>query len=128
MNNCWNFPITQSNYRLYALSNYNNGKGTWNSFFSDIKLLHFTIKCLSSRINGSQKISSKIIVNTIIKLGNVFKGQSLSRLLFSTSSKEVHSELKTFLTYTHRLPEKIPETNLEEIVLSEELLQELIDI
>ena len=119
----WDFSLTQQSYKLYAISHYKNGKGYWNEFFTDMKVLQTVPKLLVNRIEKKQKCTH--VLNTIIKLGNVFQNESLGRLLFIVTPEELHSDLKTILLFISRLPEKIPEIDLEDYEINQDLYDEL---
>lgn len=119
----WDFSLTQQSYKLYAIAHYKNGKGYWNEFFADMKVLQSVPKLLANRIEKRQKCTQAL--NTIIKLGNVFKNESLGRLLFILTPEELHSDLKTILLFISRLPERIPEINIEDYGINYALYDEL---
>lgn len=119
----WDFSLTQQSYKLYAIAHYKNGKGYWNEFFADMKVLQSVPKLLANRIEKRQKCTQAL--NTIIKLGNVFKNESLGRLLFIITPEELHSDLKTILLFISRLPERIPEINIEDYGINYALYDEL---
>ena len=119
----WNFSLTQQSYKLYAIAHYKNGKGYWNEFFLDMKVLQSVPKMLANRVEKSQRVTH--VLNTIIKLGNVFRNDSLGRLLLILTPEEYISDLKTILMFISRLPENIPEINLEDYGINQGLLFEL---
>lgn len=119
----WDFSLTQQSYKLYAISHYKNGKGYWNEFFADMKVLQSVPKLLANRVEKRQKCTYSL--NTIIKLGNVFRKDSLGRLLFIITPEELHSDLKTILLFISRLPEHIPEYNIDDYGINYELYDEL---
>lgn len=119
----WDFSLTQQSYKLYAIAHYKNGRGYWNEFFSDMKTLQSVPKILSNRVEKKQKCSHSL--NTIIKLGNVFRNESLGRLLFIITPEEYISDLKTILLFISRLPDKIPEVNLNDYDINYDLYKEL---
>jgi hypothetical protein len=119
----WNFSLTQQSYKLYAIAHYKNGKGYWNEFFLDMKVLQSVPKMLVNRVEKSQRVTH--VLNTIIKLGNVFRNDSLGRLLLILTPEEYISDLKTILMFISRLPESIPELNLEDYEINRELFLEL---
>lgn len=119
----WDFSLTQQSYKLYAISHYKNGRGYWNEFFLDMKVLQSVPKLLACRIERHQSCSQAL--NTIIKLGNVFRNESLARLLFVITPPEYISDLKTILLFISRLPERIPEIPLEDYEINKELYAEL---
>lgn len=119
----WDFELNQTSYKLYAISNYCNGKSTWNEFFNDMKLFNTVYRLMS--IKESKNSSINPILNNIIKLSNVFKKESFGRLLLILSPIELRSNIKTILIYLHRLPKSIPEFNIDEIPINKELEKEL---
>lgn len=119
----WDFSLTQQSYKLYAIAHYKNGRGYWNEFFADMKVLQSVPKLLANRIEKRQRCTQ--VLNTIIKLGNVFKNESLGRLLFIITPEELHSDLKTILLFISRLPESIPEINIEDYGINYTLYDEL---
>lgn len=119
----WDFSLTQQSYKLYAIAHYKNGRGYWNEFFADMKVLQSVPKLLANRIEKRQRCTQ--VLNTIIKLGNVFKNESLGRLLFIITPEELHSDLKTILLFISRLPESIPEINIEDYGINYALYDEL---
>ena len=119
----WNFSLTNQSYKLYAIAHYKNGRGYWNEFFSDMKVLQSVPKMLSVRVERKQRCSQ--VLNTIIKLGNVFQNEALGRLLFILTPPEYISDLKTILLFISRLPEKIPEIDLEDYEINQDLYDEL---
>lgn len=119
----WDFELNQTSYKLYAISNYRNGKSTWNEFFNDIKLFNTIYRLMS--IKESKHTSINPILNNIIKLSNVFRKESFGRLLLILAPVELRSNIKTILIYLHRLPESIPEFNIDEITVNKELEMEL---
>ena len=111
----WNEPLNKSTYMLYAIRHYNKGKGTWNDFFSDLRKFSLVSKCILIQKYPSENtppIYHQTILNLIIKLANVFEGNSLARLLFFICSEDVHSEVKTYLQFIYRCPSEIPEVDL----------------
>ena len=119
----WDFSLTQQSYKLYAISHYKNGKGYWNEFFADIKVLQSVPKLLINRVEKRQRCTQAL--NTIIKLGNVFQKEALGRLLFILTPEELHSDLKTILLFISRLPEAIPEYDISEYGINPSLYDEL---
>lgn len=118
----WNFPLNQVSYKLYAIAHYRNGNGTWNDFFLDMKLMQSVFRLVSAD-NKQKHINT--ILNYIIRLGNVFQSDSLGRLLLILSPVEHRMDIKTFLVFLSRLPDSIPEFNIDEIPINHELAKKL---
>jgi hypothetical protein len=119
----WDFSLTQQSYKLYAIAHYKNGRGYWNEFFSDMKVLQSVPKMLSNRVEKKQRCSQ--VLNTIIRLGNVFQNEALGRLLFILTPTEYISDLKTILLFISRLPDRIPELNIDDYEINQKLYDEL---
>ena len=119
----WDFSLSQQSYKLYAIAHYKNGRGYWNEFFSDMKVLQSVPKMLSNRVEKKQRCSH--VLNTIIRLGNVFQNEALGRLLFILTPPEYISDLKTILLFISRLPERIPELNIDDYEINQTLYDEL---
>lgn len=119
----WNFPLNQISYKLYAIAHYKNGKSTWNEFFLDMKLLQSIYRLVQA--HQEKHIYLNNIINAIIRLGNVFNKESLGRLLLVQSPEELRSDIKTILYFIHRLPENIPEYDLDSIEYNQKLIDEL---
>ena len=119
----WDFSLSQQSYKLYAIAHYKNGRGYWNEFFSDMKILQSVPKMLSNRVEKKQRCSH--VLNTIIRLGNVFQNEALGRLLFILTPPEYISDLKTILLFISRLPDSIPELSIDDYEINQTLYDEL---
>lgn len=120
----WNFPLNPISYKIYAIAHYNNGRGTWNEFFSDLKSIQSVHKLV--QLNQTGKATLVNVLNAIVKLSNVFPDDmALGRLILINASESITSDIKTILYFLGKLPPKIPEKNLEDFPLNENLLDEL---
>lgn len=120
----WNFPLNPISYKIYAIAHYNNGRGTWNEFFSDLKSIQSVYKLV--QLNQTGKATLVNVLNAIVKLSNVFPDDmALGRLILINASESITSDIKTILYFLGKLPSKIPEKNLEDFPLNENLLDEL---
>jgi hypothetical protein len=119
----WDFSLSQQSYKLYAIAHYKNGRGYWNEFFSDMKILQSVPKMLSNRVEKKQRCSH--VLNTIIRLGNVFQNEALGRLLLILTPPEYISDLKTILLFISRLPDSIPELSIDDYEINQTLYDEL---
>lgn len=120
----WNFPLNPISYKIYAIAHYNNGRGTWNEFFSDLKSIQSVHKLV--QLNQTGKATLVNVLNAIVKLSNVFPDDmALGRLILINASESITSDIKTILYFLGKLPSKIPEKNLEDFPLNENLLDEL---
>lgn len=122
----WSNKLNIYTQFFYAARYYNNGVSSWVEFLSDMKLINKISRCMLSRgTNADEEKSSKAILNYIIIISNNFKNESLARILFCNSKPETYPDLKTFLWFLHRLPDSIPEANLNDIELNQNLLKQL---
>lgn len=119
----WDFPLNQISIKLYAIAHYSNGNGTWNEFFSSIKNCNIIYRLIST--SYEKEISINSIINSIIKLGNMFQGKALGRILLVQSPKNLRSDIKTYLHFLSRLPNEIPEYDLSDVPLNDTLLKKL---
>lgn len=107
---------------LYAAWKYNNSTGTWTDYFSDMKLLNKLLK----NISEIEKSNLRSILNGFIYFSNIFRDESLSRILFFLAENEKEAcIIKTILYFLYRLPDDIPEKNINEISIDSELLEKL---
>lgn len=120
----WNFPLNPISYKIYAIAHYNNGRGTWNEFFSDLKSIQSVHKLV--QLNQTGKTTLANVLNAIVRLSNVFPdGMALGRLILINANESITSDIKTILYFLGKLPPNIPERNLEDFPLNENLLDEL---
>lgn len=119
----WNFPLNPTSYKLYAISNYRDGKSTWNEFFLDMKLMTSVYRLIAAHKEKRTYLNQ--ILNAIIRLGNVFHKESLGRLLLVSSPDEIRSDVKTILFFLSRLPNSIPEYDLNMVQFDADLIEEL---
>lgn len=121
----WSSPLNMETFQLYAARNY-QGVPTWTAFFDSMK--NFS---LCSRLLVSKKHETRIgtniyrILNLYIQLSNTFMLDSFARLAFFISNEEIYPELKTILYFIKRLPNGIPEVNLQSIPFQQSILSEL---
>lgn len=122
----WNFPLNPTSCKIYAIANYRDGKGTWNEFFLDMKLLSSVYRLLHAHKEKRTYLNQ--VLNAIIRLGNVFQHESLGRLLLAMAPIELRSDVKTILYFLSRLPDNIPEFDLQMVPFDENLIDELKNI
>jgi len=96
--------LTDDNFLLYAVKNYNNPSCTgMKEFEDDIKRFKY-IKRLLRKYKKTGGISEKLILNHIILLYNVF-GAFIIPSLFFKIEEEHWSQVKTFLVFLNYLPD-----------------------
>ena len=95
--------LTQDNWILFAIKNYNNPQSvTYSDFEEDIKKFKY-IKRLFRRYETSGELKTHLILNHIILLYNVF-GDAATPLLFYKIEKNYWPVMKAFLLFLDRLP------------------------
>lgn len=119
--------LTDENFLLYAIKNYNNPSCSgMKEFQDDIKKFKY-IKRLLRKYKKTGDVSEKLILNHIILLYNVF-GTFIVPSLFFKIEHEHWSQIKTFLVFLNYLPDnyKIDDTVDEaEIPLDNFLINKL---
>jgi len=108
-----NFEMSENNYVMYAMKNYNNPQCLdVDEFYSDLNRIKY-LKKLMKRYLATGEMKDRLILNHIIILYNVFGIIPATRLLFFKTDKELYPMLKTFITYLNYLPEG---EKLEEVI------------
>jgi len=106
----------------YAMSVYSNPSCSgMREFIEDISRIKY-IKRLLRRYRKSGELRDQLLVNHFIILSNVFGGVGAARLLFFKVEPELHSDIKTFMVYLGTLPKRIPEADLIQIPLNQEIV------
>jgi len=95
--------LTQDNWILFAIKNYNNPQSvTYSDFEEDIKKFKY-IKRLFRRYETTGELKTHLILNHIILLYNVF-GDAATPLLFFKIEDNYWPVMKAFLLFLNRLP------------------------
>ena len=88
--------ITEQNFILYAMKFYDNAQClSEQDFYNDLKIIKY-IKRLLNRYKKTGELKTRLMLNHIIMLGNVFPVEVLTRILFLKIPEEYWRELKTF--------------------------------
>ena len=97
--------ITNKNWLLYALQNYDNPTlEKQEEFNDDIKRFKY-LKRLFRKYESTGEIKIRLILNHIIVLNNVFGAEACMTLLLFKIEPEHWPQLKSFLVYLNMLPE-----------------------
>lgn len=118
--------ITEENFLLHAMRNYDNSQCTSiEEFEEDLKRFMYLRK-LFQRYKENNDLRERLIINHIIVLHNLF-GIATTEMLFFKIDKEHWQALATFLVYLDRMPSEIPEHNiaLSDIELDEYIISSL---
>jgi len=94
-------------------------------FEEDLKKFLYLKKLITRyRVNGD--LRERLILNHIIVLYNVF-GAAATRMLFYKIEEKYWDVLVTILVYLNRMPEQIPDTELQvsDVILDEKLISVL---
>lgn len=105
--------LTEENYILYAVKNYDNPQCTGMREFQEDMARMVYLKRLFRRYRKTGVLRERLILNHIITLYNVFGMEAATRLLFFRIEPELHDILKTFLVFLEYLPTQQPKYQLE---------------
>ena len=98
--------LTDDNFLIYAMKNYNSPNCIISEFNEDIKRIKY-IKRLIRRYKLTDDLKERLILNHIIVLSNVFGAEATSRMLFFKIDGSDYDVLKTFLIFLNLLPKTI---------------------
>ena len=100
-----NFNIlTPETIDLFALRHYDNRGASKEEFEDDLKRFKY-LKRLFRKYDISKEFKSRLIINHIIILSNVFGVDAATTLLFFKIDKQHWSILKTILIFLDYMPE-----------------------
>ena len=100
------FPkLTTDNINMFAMKHYDNPTCIdEKEFLADMKRFKY-LKRLFRKFDTTKELKTRLILNHIIVLNNVFGVDAATTLLFFKIEKQHWSLLKTFLVYLHIMPE-----------------------
>jgi|TARA_Y100000996_G_C22451721_1_gene614139 hypothetical protein len=100
------FPkLTTDNINMFAMKHYDNPTCIdEKEFLDDMKRFKY-LKRLFRKFDTTKELKTRLILNHIIVLNNVFGVDAATTLLFFKIEKQHWSLLKTFLVYLHIMPE-----------------------
>ena len=100
------FPkLTADNINMFAMKHYDNPTCIdEKEFLDDMKRFKY-LKRLFRKFDTTKELKTRLILNHIIVLNNVFGVDAATTLLFFKIEKQHWSLLKTFLVYLHIMPE-----------------------
>ncbi len=119
-------PICDNTFLMLAMKHYDNAQCVnLAEFEEDLKRFGY-IKKLLVRYNDQDVLKTRLILNHIIVLYNLF-GVITTDFLFFKVDKEHWHILATFLVYLNLMPESIPEmgVHLHKLQLDNKIIQEL---
>jgi hypothetical protein len=111
--------ITKKNWLFYAIKNYNvPNLDSEHEFYEDVKRFKY-LKRLFRKYNTTGELKTRLVLNHIIVLTNVFGNEAAATLLLFKIEREYWSILKTFLQYLNIiLPDELPNIKVNKTLLS----------
>ena len=106
---------------MYSMKMYTNPQcETMEEFYEDMNRIKY-IKRLLGKYEKTGNLRSRLILNHLIILNNVFGPEACCRILFYKIEEKFHSHLKSFLDYLQYLPHSIPEVRLNEVPIEHKI-------
>ena len=96
--------LTHETIDLFALKNYDNRGASKEEFEDDLKRFKY-LKRLFRKYDTSKEFKSRLIINHVIVLANVFGVDAATTLLFFKIDKQHWYLLKTILIFLNYMPE-----------------------
>ena len=111
--------ITKKNWLFYAIKNYNvPNLDSEQEFYEDVKRFKY-LKRLFRKYKTTGELKTRLVLNHIIVLSNVFGNEAAATLVLFKIEREYWSILKTFLQYLNiMLPEELPNVKVNKTLLS----------
>jgi hypothetical protein len=118
--------LSEENFLLFAIKNYNNPQGlTEEDFYKDLNHFKYIKRHLKKyKISGELKIH--LLLKHFIILYNIF-GDATTPMLFFKVPTNLWSSMKTFIVFLNRLPE-YPNCYIHEIELDSVCMEKLQEI
>lgn len=110
--------IDIENYLIYAIKCYDTPNCIMSEFRDDVKRFNY-LKRLFKRYHNTGEIRSRLILNHLIVLYNVFGVPATTRLLFLHVGQENYSALKTFLLFLSYMPDRVEGISNKTIISSD---------
>ena len=116
------FPkLTAENINMFAMKHYDNPTCIdEKEFLDDMKRFKY-LKRLFRKYDTTRELKSRLIINHIIILANVFGIDAATTLLFFKIDRKHWSILKTILVYLHYMPEN----DMTDIRINQKVMSEL---
>ena len=113
--------LTPENISMFAMKHYDNASCVdEQEFLDDMKRFKY-LKRLFRKYDTSKELKSRLIINHIIVLSNVFGVDAATTLLFFKIDRHHWSLLKTILVYLHFMPEE----DMTDIRINQSVMVEL---
>ena len=113
--------LTPENINMFAMKHYDNPTCVdEKEFLDDMKRFKY-LKRLFRKYDTSKELKSRLIINHIIVLANVFGVDAATTLLFFKIDRQHWPILKTILVYLHYMPEN----DMTDIKINQSVMAEL---
>jgi len=113
--------LNNNNFLMYTMKMYTNPNcENMEEFQEDMNRIKY-IKRLLGKYEKSGILRTRLILNHLIVLNNVFGMEACCRILFYKIEENFHSYLKSFLSYLKYLPYYLPEVELENIPIDHKI-------
>ena len=113
--------LNDDNYLIFAIKHYDNPHCVdEQEFLDDMKRFKY-LKRLFRKYDTSKELKSRLIINHIIVLANVFGIDAATTLLFFKIDRQHWPLLKTILVYLHYMPEN----DMTDIRINQSVMAEL---
>ena len=117
--------LNNNNFLMYTMKMSTNPNcESMEEFQEDMNRIKY-IKRLLGKYEKSGLLRTRLILNHLIVLNNVFGTEPSCRILFYKIGDNFHSYLKSFLSYLKYLPYDIPEAELQNIPFDHKIKIEL---
>jgi len=105
-----NFELNEENFLLFAAKHYDNPhcKGV-SEFNDDLKRFRYLTR-LFRKYKGSGVLKTRLILNHLVVICNLFGAEPASKMLFFKIDKKFWPQLKTFMIFLNYMPPD--ETNI----------------
>ena len=111
--------LTPETIDIFAKRNYDNRGASIEEFEDDLKRFKY-LKRLFRKYDTSKELKSRLIINHIIVLANVFGIDAATTLLFFKIDRQHWPLLKTILVYLHYMPENdMTDVRINQSVMAE---------
>ena len=113
--------LTPENINMFAMKHYDNPSCVDEAeFLDDMKRFRY-LKRLFRKYDTAKELKSRLIINHIIVLSNVFGVDAATTLLFFKIDRQHWSILKTILVFLHHMPEE----DMTDIRINQKVMAEL---
>ena len=107
--------LNEDNFVMYTIKMYTNPQcQNMDEFQEDMNRIKY-IKRLLGKYEKNGSLRTRLVLNHLTVLNNVFGPEPCCRILFYKIEDNFHSYLKSFLEYLNFLPIHIPEVELSKI-------------